>query len=204
MPKGSVLATDTFTRANGGLGTNWTTVTGQGAPQISTNRVRSTAVGTDSRAYYNAVTWPADQYAEIQTITATATDTGRGAVVRAQSGANSFYVATHNNNFTGTARLQIHRYSAGTANLLSNVVKTIVTSDLIRMEIEGSTLRAYINDVLQYGPTTDSTYSTGSAGLSIYADSGSVANAELDNFEGGNLASAAVAPHRLAMMGVGG
>lgn len=199
MPKGSVLATDTFDRANGGLGANWTTVTGMGAPQISTNRVRSTAVGTDSRAYYNAVTWPADQYAEIVTVTAGVAGSGRGAVTRAQSAAGSFYVATHNNNFTASARLQIHRYDAGVSNLLSNVVKTVAANDKIRMEIEGTTMRAYIADVLQFGPTTDSTYATGNAGASVYADTGTTADAELDNFEGGSLLSS-LAPNRILQL----
>lgn len=187
MPKGGVLATDTFNRTNGGLGGNWTTITGQGAPQINTNVVVTNAVGTDSRAYYSAITWPDNQYAEIQVI-AGAVSAGGGAVVRAQSGANSFYNAGYAGGLGATCALQVYRYDSGTANQLSSTTKTINANDLIRFEVEGSTLRAYIAGTLQYGPTTDSTYTSGSAGCSVYVDSGSTTNSKIDNFEGGAVA----------------
>jgi hypothetical protein len=56
---------DDFNRADGGLGANWTTITGTGAPQIVGNLVQPVAVGgaTGSQSLYTAITWPNTQYA---------------------------------------------------------------------------------------------------------------------------------------------
>ncbi len=184
MPKGQILASDAFTRANGGLGSLYTTITGMGAPQVNTNAVRTNAVGTDSKAKFTGCAWPDDQYAEVTPITTAATATGSGPVCRCASAAASFYSASSDTNFPV---LTIARYDTGSSTTLSATSKTLVSGQKLRLETEGTTLRAYINDTLQYGPTTDSTYANGSAGLHIYVDTGTTASEVVDNFEGGTL-----------------
>ena len=48
---------DNFNRANGGLGSNWTTVTGTAAPQIVNNTAQPGSAGTLNSAYWSANTF---------------------------------------------------------------------------------------------------------------------------------------------------
>jgi hypothetical protein len=60
---GGVSVTDDFNRANGGLGANWTTVTGLGAPLIAGNLVSYLTAAAWQAAYYSGATFTANQYA---------------------------------------------------------------------------------------------------------------------------------------------
>lgn len=187
----SVLASDAFTRANGGLGANWTTITGEGSPQISTNRVRTTAVGTDSEARYSAVSFPNDQYSQVAIITSSSNSTGAGAIARASNSANTWYGAYGKN--LGSATLTVVKCVAGAHSNLTSAGKTIASGDIVRIEASGTSISGYINGVLQSGPTTDSAIASGDAGVVVFADAGTTADAELDDWEGGDFTSGAAA-----------
>jgi hypothetical protein len=60
---GTAAVTDDFNRANGGLGANWTTVTGLGAPLIASNQIPYLVAAGWQAAYYSGETFTANQYA---------------------------------------------------------------------------------------------------------------------------------------------
>src|SRR5262245_56045692 len=128
------LASDNFTRANStGLGSNWTAVTGQGTFDISSNKAVCHDVTLDSAEFYNAISWPNDQYSEVTVaaIPTTGTDlAGIGCVVRASASANTFYRCFA----TGTSgHFYLKKIVAGTGTLLSSVAGSVVTGDKIRL-----------------------------------------------------------------------
>src|SRR5215213_5703575 len=62
---GTVLGQDTFNRADGGLGPNWTVI--DSTPRIVNGHVEEAFAGDgwDSIPIYTAIAWPADQYSEV-------------------------------------------------------------------------------------------------------------------------------------------
>jgi len=186
----SALATDNFNRADGGLGANWTTATSSGAPQISTNVVITNAVATDSRAYYSAISWPDDQYSQIVVVAITSNLGAIEAATRVASGSLSMYMARAVGPTGPSAVLAIDKYVTGTFTNLTNATKTIAVSDVIRIESIGSSHNAYINGTVQQGPISDSANTSGNAGIVVFVDSGTTADAKLDTWEAGDFSGA--------------
>src|SRR5690349_7052012 len=73
---------DNFNRANGGLGANWTTVSGTTAPQIVNNTVQPGSAGTLNSAYWSANTFGANQYAAASFPNSSGTNWGPAIAVR--------------------------------------------------------------------------------------------------------------------------
>ena len=71
-----------FDRANGGLGSNWTTVPGTGAPQIVSNILRVKTTGALNSAYWSASTFSSDQFAQASLPNSSGTQYGPGIAVR--------------------------------------------------------------------------------------------------------------------------
>lgn len=188
----SILATDNFNRADGGLGANWTTVTGEGSPAIVSNVVQTGATGTDSLAYYNAATWPNDQYSAVKLVTAATAFCGNGPVVRAAAGADTYYQLE--GNFAGSgpaAGLRLLKRVAGTGTQLVQNSYAWSAGDTARLEIIGTTLTGYINGVSRI-TATDAALASGNAGLIVYVDSGLTLLAKIDDFEGGDFGGGAI------------
>ena len=87
LPQAAVATTvsDSFARANGALGSNWTTVSGAAAPQIVND---SLTVGTASAlnsAYWSASTFGNDQFAQATMPDSSGTQYGPGIAVRLSS-----------------------------------------------------------------------------------------------------------------------
>lgn len=176
-------ATDNFTRANGGLGANWTTVTGASAPQIVGNLVEPAAVGgTNSEARWNADALGNDQYAEI-VIVALNTASGRqaAAMVRCASAARTFYSAQASGPLGATTTITLEKRVAGTKTVLGSVVTTVAANDVLRISAVGTVLTATLNGatVIQL---IDSTIAAGSPGLVIATDVGAITDAKLDSW----------------------
>jgi hypothetical protein len=97
----------------------------------------------------------------------------------------------------GSNRFEI--YTAGTPSSIgANDVPTVSANDIVRFEISGSTLTIKYNGVTQ-ATRTDSTYTSGSAGMMFYDT-----NAEIDDWEAGNLTSGATCTGGFLLRGVGG
>lgn len=188
----SVLATDNFNRADGGLGANWATQTGNGAPQIGSNKARTNAVGTDSVARYSAISWPNDQYAKQKTITLGASH-GNGPCTRCASAANTYYGSYVDGAYGAGASFTTFKCIAGTHSNLATGTKLVATGDVIELRAVGTAISGYINSVLQLGPTTDSAISAGDAGILVFVDSGTTADSEADDWEGGDFGAGGAA-----------
>ena len=194
----SVLVTDDFNRADGGLGANWTTIAANEAPQIRSNLVEDlTANVTGAGALYTAITWPSDQYASFTIVSLVTSSTREVNIwLRALTTEATGYAFTVNGPLGSTARLRIRRINNGTPTSLGDTgaAATVAANDVLRAEVIGSgastTVNLYINGIIQLTNTDGTPINSGSAGISLFAPSGgTTADAQLDNFEGGDFGS---------------
>jgi hypothetical protein len=171
-----VTVTDNFNRSNGGLGTNWATITGLSAPAIDTNAVTASA---NAGAYWSANSFAPNQYATAK-IQGYNNPAFVGVIVRQSSTQNTAY------------SLQLETtYDEGLGfNILrGNLVKTVdgspttIYSDIlyiedmaspfyIKLEVAGTSLTVYskynVGDSwTSAGSVTDSSISTGSPGFYV-------------------------------------
>lgn len=130
-------ARDNFNRAS--LGTNWTL--GLSTVAIS-GSVDVIGTGTDSSAWWNANTFGGDHWSQI---TRKDSNDGAGAIVRHQSGANTFYAWTAN---VGTGGV-MWEVTAGSFAQLGAGYGGLVTSagHTIKLDATGSTLTPSIDGV---------------------------------------------------------
>jgi hypothetical protein len=180
---GAVAISDDFNRANGGLGANWTTLSGFGAPQISTNVVVGS---TEEAAYYSAATPAANQYVQAFC------DTSEGFTairVRQASGANTCYeLQTNYVSDPEDWTWKLYKFVAGTPTLIASGA---LAETYLRLEASGAGNDTTL--VVKSGPngsswTTRHTASGRNDGIA----SGSLAfrvmtNSTLDDFSGGDL-----------------
>ena len=154
----AILAVDNFQRANGPLGANWTAQTGN-ALSISSDTVIGAAGFVSS--YYNATTPPANQFGQLTLVTAPTGSDFWGPTLRMTASSTSvgymFYAAATQYGIwiaTGT----------GAGSVLATFSQQPVNGDIIKGVISGTTLKMYVNgiSIITY---SDSTYSSGSAGI---------------------------------------
>lgn len=183
----SVLATDDFNRAS--IGSNWTTISGESAWATSGSAVAAPpSTALDSSMFYNAVTWPNDQYSQfsIPSIGTAGSDQGAGPALRCASGARTYYRIVVSGT-TGT-NTWASKQVAGSYTNFASATKSggWTTSDTAYAEIQGSSIKVRNgsggSNIIS---TTDSSIASGSAGMSY---SSTDASAQLDNFEGGDFA----------------
>src|SRR5689334_5826 len=184
------LASDDFNRANGGLGANWTTTTGENAPEINSNACRANpgAAGTYG-ARYTATSAPDDQYAEVVlgSNISSVSDEGTGAACRIASGAQTHYLEQ-----TNTSETRLYECVAGSFTQLGSDGSTGTTGDTFRLKCSGSDISVEKNGTTIIGPTTNSSITSGNFGIwSTATPSGVFGDA--DSWAGGDLTSAATA-----------
>lgn len=191
-------ASDNFNRANGGLGANWSTITGWTAPQIAGNLVEPGAAGgTDSAARWNADAFGNDQFSQITVVNAgSSTNDVVGVVVRAAAAANTFYQALVRGPIGASCLIQVRKVVAGTITVLGTTLAPVAVGDTFRLTVVGTTLTATVNGVLRV-EVGDSAIAAGSAGIYLF-DAASVTSAQLDNWSGG---TPAVTTHTLTDSG---
>ena len=176
------LATDAFNRANENpIAGNWSSVAP--ALQLVNNAARaaSPSLGANGVAFYNALTWPADQWSEVTISTLPTEITGgmgdNGPAVRIASNAPTYYLAA------AFANGSLELYRAINNNFTRLLVAgTVATGDRVRLEVQGATLRVYRNGVL-LGSVVDTQIATGSAGMGQDGTSGA-----MDDWAGGGVA----------------
>ena len=179
----AVLATDNFNRAdNADLGANWSPGS-FGTCAIFSNIARPSAVSAERREFWNAITWPNDQYSHV-TILAVEQGgaTGPGPAVRLASAALTGYVVY--------CDVSIHLYKlvAGAYTGLGvNNVPSPSPNDLIRVEAQGTTIRVFQNGV-QAISVTDTSIASGNAGLGGYVSP--ITDGHMDDWEGGDFVAA--------------
>lgn len=173
-------ATDDFNRANETpLASPWIIQTGSGSTlNLSSNGVVLAAeVGAGTSYYYNGAAVTADQYSSC-------VPTGNGF---AQGGP---FVRCGVTGYSGygvdPAFNQLIKYVSASPTLLGGTLTPdIQVNDVLRVEAEGTTIRAFLNGVQMTGsPSTDSSLTTAGNGVGIYA--GEVSQ-KLDTFDGNDL-----------------
>lgn len=185
------MPTDDFNRGTAAMGANWTqlilTMT------LVSNRVRVSAVNSSGQACYYNGTFGSNQYSQCAMYSFPAGHgLGIGPLVRCKE-TDSFY------QFDAELVVSSNTYlivsNVGSGSILSQVgTITWVNADTARIEVKGtspSVLVGYRNGAIIQGLTiTDSTYvGQGNPGLGIWVDAtgGTPAEAELDDFDGGDI-----------------
>jgi hypothetical protein len=174
-PSGATTnATDTFDRADGGLGANWTTQTGT-AIAIVSNQAKTTTASTDQFAFWNANTFDANQRSLV-----TVTTENLGTVIvsvrcSGTGGSMNAYWARKDG---------IHKFVAGAyTQLLADDAASLVQNGILEIRVVGTTIKRYVDGV-EDGSVTDASLASGSPGLGFYLNSGVESTA--NNWEGGN------------------
>lgn len=163
--------TDNFNRANGGVGSNWTTLTGMSELQVTGNICNANANPSGGHVATATATFAADQ--EAQAVVAAFGSFDRpGPGVRLSG--NNGYVAR----VFGATEIGLHRMDAGVLTALGAGVAYAV-GDTVRIRAESTTISLFVNDV-ELRTQTDATYSTGQPG--IYYDRGNLGATHLDDF----------------------
>ncbi len=132
------FATDNFSRPNGSLGSNWTTVLdSDNAPSIVNQQATST-YGRTKALYYGGINWPTDQYAQAQIVAQ-----GNGSIgpaVRMTSN-GTFYAGTVSSLGTGTANAYILMDVNGNMSPIASAGGlTILPNDNVQLSAQGTLL----------------------------------------------------------------
>src|SRR5208282_1195432 len=167
----SQLASDSFTRSNAlTLGPSWTPLVGVVALQIQGSQVESTTVSPSvvgKEMYYGGLTWSADQYSQVQIVTASGNGSGyEGPAVRMTSN-DTHYACVVLNTGSGNASVQILLDNAGTYTVLAgSTSSTVQGGDSVRCTVVGSliTMTDQTTSVTLL-TATDSTIASGYPGL---------------------------------------
>jgi hypothetical protein len=180
-----VSFTDNFTRANGGLGGNWTTHSSYVAPQIVSNKVNPNATGgSGSGAYYSATSWPNDHYSQCTINALLDVNALVDIAVRMDSSANTFYYLQIKGPIGASALWHIKKIVTGTpTTLIAATTFTLAVGDKLKISVIGNALTAYQNNST-LGSTTDGSISAGNAGF-ICGCASATTDTALTGWEGG-------------------
>lgn len=152
---------DTFTRANGALGGDYDTPTGCVTLNVISNQVGCSGLGQNGNLVRTSVAAFADDHeAEITVPTLNSFDFV-GVWVRGSTSGNGYLAIVDGRN-TGACRIE--RIAGGTRTSIGSVNIDAAPGDVLRLRAEGTTISAYLNDVLA-DSVTDTTYSSGQPGL---------------------------------------
>jgi len=182
-----LLVSDNFNRANGGLGSNWTTWNPSGGDlplTIASNQCTCAHDANQHGGTRTAESYANDQYSQVE-IVSVALNAWVGVVVRDNGtvGQNHYLAIAFNNG--GTPEIDLYKRVAGTFSFLqgSGGSFNIAGGDVFRLSVIGTTLTVSLNGVARI-TKTDSTFANGKPGIGLYA-----ANtfAVVDNWQGGEL-----------------
>lgn len=186
----TTLASDNFNRADGtSLGANWTVQVARDSPAIGTNEATVAASPlTPAWAYYSGTSFPADQWAEgvIGSRVHPGADEGAGPSVRMTSTGSAYGYFVQG----GATDTRLYLYNGVNGyTQLGTTAGSVGSGDTLRLEIVGTSLTVKKNGST-YITATDSTLSTGAAGLWLtgasLATSGSLDSWQAGDFEAGS------------------
>lgn len=176
-------ASDNFTRANSGtLGANWTQIaTFPGQPQVLSNAWGDGGFFISCGSYWSADAFGGDQFSNA-TLLSTTNASRFGAIVRCQTGVQSFYFG----GYYDTSEYMIGLYNATTFSLLATTTQTATVNDVIELDIVGNKLSLLVNgsEILT---VNDSTLTGGSPGLWSNDLSGTGSAVVFDIWSGGDI-----------------
>ena len=177
------IFTDTFTDSDGTAltahtsdsGQSWVFALGLDAATIQTNKaIALTGVGTGVY-YLNATPATADYTVEADITIAS--DSGSGVVGRCNAAGNTFYLARY---LKSAGEWQLFAFVSGTATNIGSYAEAITNGTVknVRLDMSGTAIKVYIDDVLRINVTNASVTSAGNPGLRIATSTGTF----IDNF----------------------
>ena len=178
-----LTVTDNFNRSNSNpIGGNWTTIPNNVAMKIVSNTIQPGDVAQDSAAFYNAASFDSNQYSQIKiTTSGTGASAGMGVDVRV-AGDGSLYrlVATH----AASNNVELRRFNCCSSAQIWQRTQAFTDGDTLRLEAQGTHLRAYLNGTQIGSEVIDTNIATGSPAVAF---SSTLTSASGDDWEGGNL-----------------
>lgn len=201
MPFPTTPIIDDFNRANGAIGANYTIPTFAGSMNVSSNTV--VAAAANSIAIRNTLTY---QDVEIYGTLSTKPTDGNVALLfwRAVQTASAATMDGYVLRITAVAgasndTIQVQSLTNGVATTIgANFTQEITNGDVVGIRMVGATVEVFINGT-SLGTRSDSTYTaTGQIGIGLSATS----SGAWDNFGGGTMLSAPLAPTYRRMAGI--
>lgn len=180
------MASDDFNRADAtDLGANWTNQNASSMDIVS-NQAKTTADASEA-AYYVG-TFPDNQYSQVTTASVGA-GALMGPTVRASGVVpnNNYYVIIA---FPSGAGQGIYKIVNNSSSLLQSVSFNIVASDVLKLTVSGSTIKAYKNGAQQGTDQSDSSHASGNPGM--FNNQNAAIEAAFDDWSGGGLGLTAV------------
>jgi hypothetical protein len=188
------IVSDDFNRANStGLGANWTASVAN--YNVTSNQAVSNATSGDHLVVYSGAAWTGgnDQYTEVTAITKPSPQ-DCGPVVRGSTSALTMYLLEINSPDASVAlgasmTCQMYKVVSSTFTAVGSSAAYVVSSgDVLRLEINGTSLTAKLNGVTKHGPSTDSGIASGKPGFYNFNSSGVV----FDDFAAGDFSSSVI------------
>ena len=181
----AATASDDFNRADGGLGANWTGISG-GALAISSQVAVGSASGGVTGDTWSAASFGSDQFSQIEVTSAPLTG-GQwiAAVVRAQNSGLSGYAGLYFWNF-GSPELMVFKRSSGNWTQLGGTYSSgvLAAGTQLQLKAVGSTI-SFLQNGVQRLSVTDSSFTGGAPGIMVNGTSAA------DNWSGGSAAGSA-------------
>ena len=184
LASASVIASDDFNRADGGLGPNWTGIS-DGGMAISSQAVTGTA-GAVTGDVWTADTFASDQYSRVEVTSTQPVGGWIGPAVRVQNGGQDGYLGIYYWN-SGSPLLRLYKRSGGNWFQLGNGYSTAPLAAGTQLELLASGSRiSFLEDGVQRVSVTDSSFTGGAPGIMAYS------SAVADNWSGGTAGSYSV------------
>jgi len=186
LPQAALATTvsDSFDRANGALGSNWTTVSGTAAPQIVSDALRAGTASAANSAYWSASTFGNDQFAQATLPDSSGTQYGPGIAVRLSS--TKGYFLWYGNSPNTVSLRKMSSSSSWTTLKQSGPLTISPSTDVWRIQVVGSTISGYQNGNLVV-QATDTSIKSGSPGVWLYYSPD-----QIGNWSGGDVATYSV------------
>lgn len=182
----TTLVTDNFNRADANpVGGSWSTLTGQTAMQLVTNRLRGASTASRNGALY-AGTFSKNQFAqaELAKFDVDAGGYSNGVFVRGSLSAETAYYSGFVDGGFGVAGYRLAKFVAGAQTDLASTTATIAANGVVKSIVNYDRLSGFVNDVL-IATATDTAILSGQPGLGINLGA-AVGQCEWDNFAAGN------------------
>lgn len=201
----TAVFTDTFNRADGVLGANWTGgFTARNSYTIVSNQMRVDALSADSLMVYNGTTAD-DQYNQVQMVAVGGSGTrAPGLLVRMQTGpaVNGYECRVI---LPSTSRIAEFLNGSGTTAVTNNdAAWTYQAGDTLECQAEGTAIRMY---VIRAGVKTllahhtDGTYTSGKTGIIHFVQNTStLSDVQLDNYVYGTISATPPTPPTIASL----
>lgn len=173
------MATDNFNRADETpIAAPWTKQGAGGNFNLSSNTMVKASSADDSMYYYSGAASSPDQFSEAKIVTKPTSNDWGPAVRIGGTGVTGYFY----DNYINDPQISKHINGVYTEIASLGGGDTTVVGDVERLEVSGTTLKAFINGVQKGSNATDASITSGQPGIFWYENSGAI-----DDWAGGDL-----------------